>query len=389
MKKFAHVQPLEPRQLLASVTINGSSSGEDIRVYVQSNTIVSDVGGIIQSYPDFLYDGIVINALGGADTIRVESNTDNRVTVNGGNGTDSIYLGNGVLDGVESPVTVSSSAGDVLYLDDSGNASGPSYACTGGTVTSSFPFAGVTYTGIAGVHILAGSGADVFNVYNTIGIPITIDGGGGDDVLELNSFATGTAEVIFDSNQDFAQLNGNAGGVLRVLGDAGVLITSNLSNFEANLFLERGFVIERNSQSAGGLNYWRDRLVGAMNNTSPQLRSTFADSTSINDAVGYGYKQNTAVSTLGGFALNNGDLILRYTLRGDVDLSGTVDFDDLLKVAQNYSDVTTGRQWTQGDFNLSGKVDFDDLLPLAQNYGATAAVGKRRAFARPNSAILV
>jgi autotransporter-associated beta strand protein len=54
-------------------------------------------------------------------------------------------------------------------------------------------------------------------------------------------------------------------------------------------------------------------------------------------------------------------------LPGDSDLSADVDFDDLLKLAQNYG--LSDRVWATGDFNGSGITDFDDLLALAQHYG--------------------
>lgn len=58
-------------------------------------------------------------------------------------------------------------------------------------------------------------------------------------------------------------------------------------------------------------------------------------------------------------------------LQGDLDLDGTVDFDDLLTIAQNYG--LSGRSYSQGNLtrDSSGRVDFDDLLLLAQSYGNT------------------
>jgi hypothetical protein len=52
---------------------------------------------------------------------------------------------------------------------------------------------------------------------------------------------------------------------------------------------------------------------------------------------------------------------------GDTDLSGVVDFSDLLALAQNYGSTTTS--WASGDFDGNGSTVFDDLLALAQNYG--------------------
>lgn len=60
-----------------------------------------------------------------------------------------------------------------------------------------------------------------------------------------------------------------------------------------------------------------------------------------------------------------------FYLMGDVDQSRSVNFDDLLIVAQNYGKPGT---FAQGDIDYSGNVGFDDLLLLAQNYGQSLVV---------------
>jgi hypothetical protein len=56
-------------------------------------------------------------------------------------------------------------------------------------------------------------------------------------------------------------------------------------------------------------------------------------------------------------------------LIGDANYDHTVDFNDLVILAQNYN--TTGKTWSQGDFNGDGKVDFNDLTLLAQHYNTS------------------
>jgi len=66
-----------------------------------------------------------------------------------------------------------------------------------------------------------------------------------------------------------------------------------------------------------------------------------------------------------------------YQLGGDATRDRKVDFNDLVKLAQNYN--TSGKVWPDGDFNGDGTVDFNDLVILAQNYNtflpATPAAG--------------
>jgi ELWxxDGT repeat protein len=60
-----------------------------------------------------------------------------------------------------------------------------------------------------------------------------------------------------------------------------------------------------------------------------------------------------------------------FHLGGDVNRDATVNFADLVALAQNYG--TTGKTWGQGDFNADGSVNFADLVILAQNYNRSLA----------------
>jgi len=60
---------------------------------------------------------------------------------------------------------------------------------------------------------------------------------------------------------------------------------------------------------------------------------------------------------------------------GDATADGSIDFNDLVKLAQNYNVVDGQRRWSEGDFNYDGNVDFNDLVALAQNYNTTGAQG--------------
>ena len=109
--------------------------------------------------------------------------------------------------------------------------------------------------------------------------------------------------------------------------------------------------------------------------------------------VGGRYQPVTVVSTTGAltghYATVNGvsidadrSLAVTYTansvvvtvaLPGDATVNGTVNFDDLINLAQNYN--KTGKTWVDGDFTGNGIVNFDDLIPLAQHYNTSALPG--------------
>jgi len=80
--------------------------------------------------------------------------------------------------------------------------------------------------------------------------------------------------------------------------------------------------------------------------------------------------------TFAGQSVDGSAILVRYTLAGDATLDGTVDFNDLVKLAQNYNTaVPTGSAWFRGDFNYDGAVDFNDLVKLAQNYNTALPLG--------------
>lgn len=95
-----------------------------------------------------------------------------------------------------------------------------------------------------------------------------------------------------------------------------------------------------------------------------------------------GYVEASSVGLAGGsFAgqtLSGDAILIRYTLKGDTDLNRTVNFDDLLSLAQGYN-LAGG--WRQGDSNYDGAVNFDDLLALAQNYGGSMTLQQEDALA--------
>ncbi len=89
-----------------------------------------------------------------------------------------------------------------------------------------------------------------------------------------------------------------------------------------------------------------------------------------------GYLDNAALASprtsFAGVSVDASSLLLAYAAPGDTNLDGLVNFDDLLVVAQNYTQ--TNRFWVAGDFDYNGTVNFDDLLLIAQNYGASGFV---------------
>jgi GH35 family endo-1,4-beta-xylanase len=130
----------------------------------------------------------------------------------------------------------------------------------------------------------------------------------------------------------------------------------------ATLDLADSLAIDGDVQSTVVLHLLTGRLVsGAVLNNS-------------NLAIGIAGSAELGVTVFDGYTLAAPATLVRVTLKGDHDLDGAVDFDDLLTLAQNYGDLSTGKRWIDGDSNYDGTVNFDDLLALAQNYNVAASV---------------
>ena len=63
-------------------------------------------------------------------------------------------------------------------------------------------------------------------------------------------------------------------------------------------------------------------------------------------------------------------ILIKYTIPGDANLDGSVNFSDLVILAQHYGANAT---WDQGDFSYGGKVNFADLVALAQHYNKSVS----------------
>jgi GH25 family lysozyme M1 (1,4-beta-N-acetylmuramidase) len=106
--------------------------------------------------------------------------------------------------------------------------------------------------------------------------------------------------------------------------------------------------------------------------------------------IGYAFAADlvtTLPTTQAGVSIDTSSIFLRRTLKGDANLDGSVNFDDLLKLAASYNAV--GTVWTAGDFNYDGLTNFDDLLSLAANYNASVSADWALAIASvPEPAVL-
>jgi hypothetical protein len=107
---------------------------------------------------------------------------------------------------------------------------------------------------------------------------------------------------------------------------------------------------------------------GAWN--KPGLTSSIAKTSSGVTALGYGEASTLGLSTFDGLTLGGNAVLVKYTLVGDTNLDGTVNFNDFSILQNNFS---TPGNWTSGDFDYNGTINFTDFSLLQNNYGKTLA----------------
>lgn len=100
-------------------------------------------------------------------------------------------------------------------------------------------------------------------------------------------------------------------------------------------------------------------------------RATFTFNNSLPDGSYQAVIARASLTHAQGVELGADATLSFFVLAGDVNRDGTVGFDDLLVLAQNYGQ--TSRTFSQGNINYdaAGEVNFDDLLIMAQRYSAS------------------
>jgi hypothetical protein len=70
-----------------------------------------------------------------------------------------------------------------------------------------------------------------------------------------------------------------------------------------------------------------------------------------------------------GTAAGLNQIVVKYTLAGDANLDGLVNFGDLVAVIQNFNKAAT--DWAHGNFGYGTSTNFNDLVAVVQNFNKT------------------
>jgi hypothetical protein len=239
----------------------------------------------------------------------------------------------------------------------------------------------------AGLRINANGGDDQVNVAAApAATPVIVHTGDGADGLAVNIGGNPPdlpATVLLEHSDELNSINVQVGGTLRVGPGAVLTKRGGAFGFQGVIDLAGGTMIIQGAaaQLATMNGYVKAGYNGGLwNGTSSQapdgtamgaIQSSLAASSPLGDAVGLARASDVLgafPATFAGVPVGASDLLLRHTLYGDANLDRSINFTDLVAVAQNYN--ATGATWARGDSNFDASVTFADLVPLAQNYNA-------------------
>jgi Ca2+-binding RTX toxin-like protein len=228
------------------------------------------------------------------------------------------------------------------------------------------------------VRIRAGKGDDMVTVGtndNAVGAPASVsagdgndtvvtgtgddsvDGGDGDDAISTSSgndvIHGGAGEDALFGGDGDDQISGDNDADV-IFGDAGA---DSISGGRGNDELHDGLGKDAVSGNGGD-----DRFYVA------EGRKEFRDAAKTEAMTTDDHSNGQLLASRGSTAADRP--VVGYSLGGDSNLDGTVDFLDLAKLAQSYNATDGSRNWSTGDINYDGNTDFLDLAKLAQNYNS-------------------
>jgi hypothetical protein len=186
------------------------------------------------------------------------------------------------------------------------------------------------------------------------------------------------AHVSFNSTQHVAQLDisgtANLASGRRMI-SANELRLNSTSTL-GTLDVSDGAMTIHGGSSIGDITSWLASGYASRTWTGIGINSSAAAANPADRSVGTGPADNLlgipsgGTSTWLGETVEADSILLRYTLPGDANLDGVVDFSDQTRLAQHYNYVG-GMHWYEGDFNYDGNVDFSDLAILSQHYNTS------------------
>jgi autotransporter-associated beta strand protein len=264
---------------------------------------------------------------------------------------------------------------------------GGSSAAAGAVTLAANASGGITKTGLGTLTL---SAANTFTGDATVnGGTLKVTGSLAGGVVANNggTFNAGVAQTIKTLTVNSGGQAVVSAGPLKVGNNSAPLPLSVAANGKVDV-KNSGIIVDYQSSGAASdnaaLTSVRTSLIAGYGTGDWKGNGITSSSITTGQAVGYALASEVLPFTNGvsdtflGSPVDKSSVVARYTLAGDATLDGAVDFNDLVKLAQNYNTtVSTSSQswWNRGDFTYDGTVDFNDLVKLAQNYNTALPTG--------------
>jgi autotransporter-associated beta strand protein len=172
-------------------------------------------------------------------------------------------------------------------------------------------------------------------------------------------------------------IGGGSAGFLQLAAGSGASSQSSLSISSGSTLdiANNSFVINYSTPAADPVSAVLASLTSGYNKgnwNGAGIISSTAAAGGLTPLLSVGYNDG---NTDPGCAAAPNQIVIKYTLAGDANLDGQVNFTDLLVVARDFN--TTGNDWAHGNFiySASGLVNFADLVIVAQNFNKSLPVG--------------
>ena len=174
-----------------------------------------------------------INTGLGSDIVRVLAATS-PLAIQGEAGTDSVEVGNaGSMQGVTSPLTVSSTSGTItLQLDDSADAVGRNVNLGPNTITGLSPNT-INFANVGQLILSGGTGGNLFTIDDPVAGEVTLNAGAGDDTVNVLALSAGP--LLVDTQGGSDEINvGDAGSLASILAALSVVGTAGSANINVD-----------------------------------------------------------------------------------------------------------------------------------------------------------
>ena len=262
---------------------------------------------------------------------------------------------------------------DVLVLDFSnGNPVSSSTTIDGGSATTQDTFAVVGSSGADTATFNAASIVMGGNTITSSGFEnVTFDGAGGFDDVTVNA----SAMVTFPTTQRLNSLVVNGTLISAPSGSSGLgILTKTLTVTGLLDLTDNDLILDYNGTSQ--LSAVEASIVSARNGgtwlgASGLTSTTARDNPQHNTTLGAMERPDYPGGSFDGENPDATSVLVKYTYYGDANFSGTVSFDDYVKIDTGFNQHLTG--WSNGDFNLDGSVNFDDYVLIDTAFNTQGA----------------